>query len=300
MAREQLHVAPVHWEEAKVETALSAAHLESCYRRSLESILLDSPAGASALDHQDSAPPSLTASMAADTEAAAIQILADRLPTILISPSASLWGVGLVEDTTERKSLLAAFLRAREWDIEEADAFLRETVEWRRREEVDGLGAVESDDAAPGLGFPDDAIRTIDDGSGPDGQPRTIVILAMGKIRLEALRDVEAFVAWRIRMQERACQALSSHWAVAPKGPKYTLVLDCRGLRPYHFGRACHKALKGLTHVCTHYYPDFVGDTLVINAPGFLRAAWGVAGPLMPAWWGVRIGQLSDIGLADA
>lgn len=47
-------------------------------------------------------------------------------------------------------------------------------------------------------------------------------------------------------------------------------------------------------------YPDFVGDTLVINAPGFLRAAWGVAGPLMPAWWGVRIGQLSDIGLADA
>ena len=80
-------------------------------------------------------------------------------------------------------------------------------------------------------------------------------------------------------------------------GPKHTLVLDCKGLRPYHFGRASRAALGPLTHVFTHYYPDFVGSTLVINAPGFLRAAWAVVERLLPAWWGVRVGSLRDLGI---
>ena len=98
-------------------------------------------------------------------------------------------------------------------------------------------------------------------------------------------------------MQERACEQLGapcgptakSQWVSAKRGPKYTLVLDCNGLRPYHFGRRSRRALTALTHVLTNYYPDFVGSTLVVNAPAFLAPMWAVVGRLMPAWWGVRI-----------
>ena len=52
-----------------------------------------------------------------------------------------------------------------------------------------------------------------------------------------------------------------------------------------------------LTQLFTHYYPDFVGSTLVINAPGFLRATWSVVERLLPDWWGVRVGSLQDLGI---
>jgi len=86
-----------------------------------------------------------------------------------------------------------------------------------------------------------------------------------------------------------------SHWHLAPRGPTYTLVLDCRGLRPYHFGRCCRRALGMLEEVFTHYYPDFVGGTLVINSPCFVERAWAVIGRLMPAWWGVQLGSMRDL-----
>ena len=280
--------APVYWEDAKVAQTLACAHLESCYAKSLMSLNL--------------APHLLSTRFGLETmdKEAAIDALIDRLPAIVRSSfglgaahAVTVWGVGLLDDTATRRSLVGAFLRAREWDVDAADAFLRETIAWRHEEGIEAVDVRES--VASELGFPDDAICTID-----DGQPRTVVILAMGKVSLEGLRDVNAFVEWRIRMQERACRALAPHWPKAPHGPKYTLVLDCEGLRPYHFGRACRAALAQLTFVCTHYYPDFVGETVVINAPAFLRTSWRVVGPLMPSWWGVRLGRLSDLGLSAA
>ena len=147
------------------------------------------------------------------------------------------------------------------------------------------------------------------------------------QVTLEGLRSVDDLVQWRVRMQEvsgsnlypclhpppsfspaptplllrvcqqAACAQLQAHWGVSPRGPKYTLVLDCKGMRPYHFGRASRAAMAPLTQLFTHYYPDFVGSTLVINAPGYLRATWSVVERLLPDWWGVRVGSLKDLGI---
>ena len=64
-----------------------------------------------------------------------------------------------------------------------------------------------------------------------------------------------------VREQKKACEQLNKHqhWKHSPRGPTYTLVLDCAGLRPYHFGRAMRKSVSALTHDFIHYYPDFVG-----------------------------------------
>ena len=52
-----------------------------------------------------------------------------------------------------------------------------------------------------GSGNPDDTIRTLR-GTGPDGQPRTIVVIRMGRVTLEAIRSGEELVQWRVAMQE--------------------------------------------------------------------------------------------------
>ena len=258
----------VPWEDAKIQQTLLSTHLEQRYLVALE----EPPASAR------------------EELSAAVEALTARLSELLPSPR-TLWGVDLSLDTPQRQSLLSSFLRAREWDVAETVSFLKETLAWRQRDGIDE--AYDTDAQTTDVAFPDDVIQV---GPGGDGSS-TVVIIQMGAVSLEALQNVEAFLAWRIRMQERACKALASQWATCPRGPKYTLVLDCMHLRSYHFGRACRRALSKLSHVCTHYYPDFVGETLVINAPGFLRAAWAVVNPLMPAWWGVRIGELSDMQL---
>jgi hypothetical protein len=85
------------------------------------------------------------------------------------------------------------------------------------------------------------------------------------------------------------------HWGAAPRGPTYTIVIDANGMGWHHFGRAARAGLADLTHVFTHYYPDFVGQTLVVNAPRFIQAAWGFVSRFMPAWWGVKLGSMHEL-----
>ena len=270
LAYDEHPVLRVPWEDAKIQQTLLSTHLEQRYLVALE----EPPASAR------------------EELSAAVEALTARLSELLPSPR-TLWGVDLSLDTPQRQSLLSSFLRAREYDVAETVSFLKETLDWRQRDGIDEV--YDADAQAADVAFPDDVIQVVPGGDGLS--TTTVVIIQMGAVSLEALQNVEAFLAWRIRMQERACKALASQWATCPRGPKYTLVLDCMHLRSYHFGRACRRALSKLSHVCTHYYPDFVGETLVINAPGFLRTAWAVVNPLMPAWWGVRIGELRDVQL---
>lgn len=223
-------------------------------------------------------------------EARAVCLLGEKLPGILIATdwagsSATLWGVDLARDSSSRRSLLAAFLRAREWDVARTEDFLVETLTWRRDQAIDGR----SDEASASdglLGLPDDVIHMT---TNSKGQKHMMVVLKLGAIQLEALQAADAFVAWRVRMQERACKQLADAWQHAPRGPTYTLVLDCAGLRPYHFGRASRRALGQLTYTLTHFYPDLVGETIVVHAPGFVSSIWSLISRLTPTWWQLRL-----------
>ena len=186
---------------------LLCQHLEQCYTQSLEPLKTQGRLEASG------SAASLQPLPASKSKASAsIDALSQRLSSILSSTghASSLWGVSLAGESAERDSLLAAFLRAREWDVESADLFLRETLVWRRERGLEGLpssaaashdGAAPADEAAQRLGFPDDTIRTLR-GTGPDGQPRTIVVIRIGRVTLEAIRSGEELVQWRVAMQE--------------------------------------------------------------------------------------------------
>jgi hypothetical protein len=275
-------------------TSFLASHLEQCYARHLERLAM--PRSDDPCTSADSKVIIGEAASGEAHEAGALSSLSVRLPRILRQSGAAstLWGVRLDEAAAERSSLLAIFLRARDWNVDRAESFLLEMLTWRREQAIDEVQSrPPTASKIPEL-WPDDIISTAR-GRGADGQPHTFVVVRLGRLSLRQLQRVEDFVAWRIRQQERACLALSEQWRCDPRGPKYTLVLDCAGLGPRHFGRVARRAIGALSHTLTHYYPDFVHGTLVVNAPGFVKSMWAVLGRLTPAWWGVRMENLAAL-----
>ena len=59
--------------------------------------------------------------------------------------------------------------------------------------------------------------------------------------------------------------------------------------------RAARQAMGAIKEVFEHHYPDFVGEILIVNTPGFVQRTWAVVSRLMPAWWGVRLGELAEL-----
>lgn len=53
--------------------------------------------------------------------------------------------------------------------------------------------------------------------------------------------------------------------------------------------------MGAIKEVFEHHYPDFVGEILIVNTPGFVQRTWAVVSRLMPAWWGVRLGELAEL-----
>lgn len=169
----------VPWEDAKIQQTLLSTHLEQRYRVALE----DPPASAREEATSNEFEPS-----------AAVEALTARLPELVPYPR-TLWGVDLSLDTPQRQSLLSSFLRAREWDVAETVSFLKETLAWRQRDGIDE--AYDTDAQTTDVAFPDDVIQVV---PGSDGSSMTVVIIQMGAVSLEALQNVEAFLAWRIRI----------------------------------------------------------------------------------------------------
>lgn len=274
--------------------SLAEVHLESCYALPAHDVAKAAEHG----DADEQAGSSSSSSSRSASESAAVELLASRLPHIFeqsaCPPGACqmMWGIPLADESASRDALLAAFLGAREWEVDRAESFLIETLAWRRENSV---GEDVEEQSEPEL-FPKDMVRTITQ-KDADGQPQTFVVIKLGTITKEALHRVDDFVAWRVREQERACFHLgkTEHWVASPKGPKYTLVLDTAGMRPFHLGSDSRAALAKLTHVFTHYYPDFIGATRVVNAPWFVTATWSAVSRFMPAWWGVSLGTMDEL-----
>lgn len=191
---------------------LLCQHLEQCYTQSLDGWsavqsldtlkrldtlktdgVPEPPSSASLISAADSqaAAADSQAAAAESAELASIAELSRRLAGIRASTgfAGRLWGVELADESAARKSLLAAFLRARDWDVERADAFLRETLTWRRENGLEGsagsAGSAGSDGAATARpSYPDDTIHHRR-GTGPDGLPRTLVVVRLGQVAIE-------------------------------------------------------------------------------------------------------------------
>ena len=164
--------------------SLAEVHLESCYALPAHDV-------AKAAEHGEAGSSSSSSSRSA-SESAAVELLASRLPHIFeqsaCPPGACqmMWGIPLADESASRDALLAAFLGAREWEVDRAESFLIETLAWRRENSV---GEDVEEQSEPEL-FPKDMVRTITQ-KDADGQPQTFVVIKLGTITKEALHRVD-------------------------------------------------------------------------------------------------------------
>lgn len=164
----------------------------------------------------------------------AVQDLHDRLTASLLREN--LWGVWLPASRGSRveaqeSTVLASFLRARRWSVDEAEEMFTSALAWRR--EI-GVSSLRAGQFGP---LPCDLVTR------RDRQDRLCVIFRLSEVSDECFADTQLFVLWRVFMQE----ALNSRLDFREAQPGYTLVINCEGARPSHFGkhaRACATELS--------------------------------------------------------
>jgi len=198
----------------------------------------------------------------------AVRELHGRLRKTLPGP-VELWGVkvaGRSAMAPSESALLSSFLRARSWDIDEAECMFTSSLRWRAEFRVDSLRASEF------RGMPCEVFR------GRDSRGRLLVVLRLSELRGDSFQDLDNFIRWRVYMQE----ALNSRLDFADGEPCYTLVLNCEGFTSGHFSKEARRCAKVLSQVSCDNYPDFLDKILICSPPPIFAFAFGVLRPFLP------------------
>lgn len=213
-----------------------------------------------------------------DGQDAALKQLHEQLPIALkaarCGKRVKLWGVELRGGshplTPAEDGLLRQFLRAREWDVDKTLTMIEETLRWRRAFGVEHLRPEQFKD------FPIDEVK-----SRPDASGRTVITLRLGNMTASAFSDHAKYLRWRVCMQEVGLRSLALGRGDRRSG--YVYVLDCAGLRGYHAGRPARQCACELAKLLMDFYPDYLTQTHIVNAPGFVAPAWRLFRLVLPS-----------------
>jgi len=215
-------------------------------------------------------------------EVRAVHELHAALAPELGSSGADFWGVQLTANqvgglTLPQFTLLRSFLVARDWSVADAASMVACSI--RGRQEANVIAS--SDNAA----LPSEPLGT-------DSSGRVVTICSFGALPADAFCDPKGFVAWRLGLLERLMRELP----FASGDPTYTMVLDCRGMRPHHFSRPARECFRALQKVCCDCYPDLIARIVVLHPPPFFASACALLRPLLPTNFAqvVRFGE--DVG----
>ena len=243
---------------------------------------------------QDGLDVRLTAGAAAEPKAAEespLLRLQRELPEMLgssgipASTDYALWGVKLTKATNAAEEaqqllLLRTFLTSNQGDPLEARRKLERTIRWRRT-----IG----ERPAGGFGhYPTKLLLR------PGLSERPTLVLDVGTLPAEAFSDAAKLVQWWVAMHDAMYTRV-----FASGSPCFNFIVDCSGLRRYHFGTAARFCAGQLAPVLNEHYPDQIaGETLVINSPAWFRAAFVVLRPFLPRSFvkTVRLTRMMDAG----
>ncbi|KAJ0257618.1 Patellin-2 [Hirschfeldia incana] len=193
-------------------------------------------------------------------EAIEESIVSITLPETAVSvepEEVSIWGIPLLED--ERSDvILLKFLRARDFKVKEAFTMLKNTVQWRKENNIDELLAED----LQGAEF-EKMVFT----HGVDKQGHVVLYSSYGEFQnKEIFSDKEKFdkfLKWRIQFQEKCVRSLD----FSPEGKSsFVFVSDFRnapGLGKRSLWQFIRRAVKQFED----NYPEFVAKELFINVP---------------------------------
>ncbi|RID46659.1 hypothetical protein BRARA_I03306 [Brassica rapa] len=193
-------------------------------------------------------------------EAIEESIVSITLPETAVSvepEEVSIWGIPLLED--ERSDvILLKFLRARDFKVKEAFTMLKNTVQWRKENNIDELLAED----LQGAEF-EKMVFT----HGVDKQGHVVIYSSYGEFQnKEIFSDKEKlnkFLKWRIQFQEKCVRSLD----FSPEAKSsFVFVSDFRnapGLGKRSLWQFIRRAVKQFED----NYPEFVAKELFINVP---------------------------------
>ncbi|XP_010535265.1 PREDICTED: patellin-1-like [Tarenaya hassleriana] len=167
------------------------------------------------------------------------------------------WGVPLLQD--ERSDVvLLKFLRARDFKVKEAFTMLKNTVRWRKENNIDEL-------VGEDLGGSD--FEKIVFAHGVDKQGHVVIYSAYSEFQNKELfsdkEKLNKFLKWRIQFQEKCVRALD--FSPAAKS-SFVFVSDFRNA-PGLGKRALWQFIRRAVKLFEDNYPEFSAKELFINVP---------------------------------
>ncbi|KAF8083027.1 hypothetical protein N665_0795s0023 [Sinapis alba] len=169
----------------------------------------------------------------------------------------SIWGIPLLKD--ERSDvILLKFLRARDFKAKEAFKMLKNTVQWRKENNIDNLMAED----LQGSEFEKMVFA-----HGVDKQGHVVIYSSYGEFQnKEIFSDKEKlnkFLKWRIQFQEKCVRSLD----FSPEAKSsFVFVSDFRNA-PGLGKRALWQFIRRAVKQFEDNYPEFVAKELFINVP---------------------------------
>ena len=177
---------------------------------------------------------------------------------------------------------LLRFSRARGGDVSAAVSMVSATLAWRASARVDSL--------LERFSFPEHELVQSAWSHGyhkTDKRGRPVYIDRIGCADLETLFKVttaeriaeEHLYEWELLLRERfpACSR------AAGRPVRHTMtVVDLAGLSLARFNTA-RPVVVALTRIDQEYYPEFLGDLILVNAPWVFTAIWAVVSPMLGA-----------------
>ncbi|CAE7661341.1 sec14 [Symbiodinium sp. CCMP2592] len=174
---------------------------------------------------------------------------------------------------------LLAFLRATNFDQQEARARLLDTTDWRAATLVkEKLHC--SDWRAKEL-----AMRSIllYDYVGADKHGRPVLIERVGawdiQAVLDATEDLEKFTILHAMADETLLQMQRPATATDPRG--FVLIVDMEGLGIWHLQPRLISAFAAVSQIDESHYPDTVAHIFVVNAPWYFTSLFAMIRPFL-------------------
>ncbi|XP_010477513.1 PREDICTED: patellin-2-like [Camelina sativa] len=191
------------------------------------------------------------------TEESIVSITLPETAAYVEPEEVSIWGIPLLED--ERSDvILLKFLRARDFKVKEAFTMLKNTVQWRKENNIDDLVSEDLE----GSEF-EKLVFT----HGVDKQGHVVIYSSYGEFQnKEIFSDKEKlskFLKWRIQFQEKCVRSLD----FSPEAKStFVFVSDFRNA-PGLGKRALWQFIRRAVKQFEDNYPEFVARELFINVP---------------------------------